>query len=245
LKSHIYPLLALLVLAGLTFSCSRPTAPSEDTQDEPRVVIKRRSDGTISSVNQVNDYDQIHGTRVSYYRDGKTVYSKQSVQDGKKHGPSVWYYENGNIFEEASFENGKRHGPHRKYHKTGELLAEYVYENGHPLPGLKEYLKDGTLVSDYPEVQFREIDHLAERNRIDLEIYCTRSKGKMKYHRATLVNGQEERVYLITEKGKALLQFYVQPGASLDETVDIIAEIPTELGNLWVLEKSYRLQATN
>ena len=232
-------------MAVITASCSRPAVPGEDPQDEPRVVVKRRSDGTISSINEVNDYDQIHGTRVSYYRDGKTVYSKQSVQHGQKHGPSVWYYENGNIFEEASFESGKRHGPHRKYHKTGELLADYAYENGHPLPGLKEYLKDGTEVREYPEVGFREIDHLADRNRIDLEIYCTRSKGKMKYHRVTLVNGQEERVYLITENGKALLQFYVQPGASLDEKVDIIAEIPTELGNILVLRRFYHLQVTN
>jgi len=229
----------------MLISCKRETAAKEENNSEPEVIVKRRSDGTISSVNQVNEYDQVHGTRVTYYRDGKTVYSKQSVQQGKKHGPAVWYYENGQRFEEASFEHGERHGPHRKYHKTGELLAEYSYEKGHPLPGLKEYRKDGTLVSGYPEVAFREINRLADRSRIDLEIYCTRSVGRMKYHRVIQVNGQKERVYLITEKGKALLQFYVQPGESFKEKIDIIAEIPTEMGNIWVVEHSYFLQATN
>jgi len=240
-----HTLVVLLFLAGLLLSCSRPSPAEDPVTEEAKVVVNRRSDGTISSVNQVNEYDQIHGTRVSYYRDGKTLYSKQSVQHGKKHGPSQWYYENGKLFEEASYEHGKRNGPHRKYYKTGELLAEYAYEKGHPLPGLKEYQKDRTLVSDYPEVHFREIDRLADRNRIDLEISCPRSKGNMKFHRVRQLNGEEERVYLITEKGKALLQFYVQPGKSIDEMVYIIAEIPTDMGNLWVLEKSYRLQATN
>ena len=106
-------------------------------------------------------------------------------------------------------------------------------------------MKDGSLVSEYPEVGFREVDQLAFRNRIDLEVYCTRSKGKMKFHRVTRSDGKEDRIYLITEKGRALMQFYVSPGEVIDEQVDIIAEIPTDLGNILVLERSYRLRAIN
>ena len=234
-----------MVLAGLFCSCSRSADSEGDSNSDPPVLVKRRDDGTMSSANQVDEMGRVHGIRVTYFPDGKTVYSKLTFKHGIKEGPSLWYYENGQVFEQATFEDGEKHGPQRKYHKNGELLAEYAYENGHPLPGLKEYQKDGTLVSGYPEVRFREIDHLASRNRIDLEISCTQNRGKMKYFVIQQENGESNRVYLITENGSTTMQFYVQPGETLDRKVDIVAEIPTNLGNIMVLELSYQLTATN
>jgi hypothetical protein len=209
------------------------------------LVYKYRDDGTVSSVNQVDETDKVHGTRVTYYRDGKTVSSRLNFNHGLKQGPSVKYYKNGQIFEYASFENGERHGPHRRYYKSGELLAEYAYDQGHALPGLKEYEPDGTLVSNYPKVEFREIDHLASRNRMDLEINCSQKGGKMKYFLLTEENGERNRVYLITENGTATMHFYVSPGESLNKDIDILAEIPTDLGNILVLELSYQLHVKN
>jgi hypothetical protein len=110
---------------------------------------------------------------------------------------------------------------------------------------MKEYKQDGTLVDVYPEVYFKEIDHLASRSRIDLEISCSWKRGKMKYFVIQDENGETRRVQLITDKGTATMQFYVQPGETLDRKVDIIAEIPTDLGNILVLERSYRLRVSN
>ena len=234
-----------MFLTGLFCSCSRSADPEGDSNSDPQVVIKRRDDGTMSSANQVDEMGRVHGIRVTYFPDGKTVYSKLTFNHGFKDGSSLRYYENGQVFEQATFESGEKHGPQRKYHKSGELLADYAYENGHPLPGLKEYHKDGTLVGEYPEVGFREIDHLSSRNRIDLEISCTQKRGKMKYFVIQQENGEYNRVYLITENGSTTMQFYVQPGETLDRKVDIVAEIPTDLGNILALELSYHLRVSN
>jgi len=245
LKALTPPLLVLMLLAGILASCSRSADQGKDATEEPQVVIKYRDDGTRSSASQVNEFNQVHGTRVTYFQDGKTVRSKLSFENGLKQGPSVSYYKNGQLFEYATFENGEKHGPQRKYYKSGELLAEYAYDQGHALPGLKEYTKDGTLVSGYPEVGFREIDHLTSRNRIDLEISCTRKKGKMKYFRIQQEHGETSRVYLITENGSTIMQFYIPPGETLSKKLDILAEIPTDLGTLLVLERSYQLKVKN
>lgn len=234
-----------MLLTGLFCSCSRSADPEGYSNSDPQVVVKRRDDGTMSSANQVDEMGRVHGIRVTYFPNGKTVFSKLTFKHGIKEGPSVMYYDNGQVFEHATFENGEKHGPQRKYHKSGELLAEYAYENGHPLPGLKEYHKDGTLVSEYPEVGFREIDHLSSRNRIDLETSCTWKKGKMKFFVLQEENEEKNRVYLITENGSTTMQFYIQSGETLDRKVDIVAEIPTDLGNILVLELSYHLTATN
>ena len=237
----------LLLLLSLSFSCKRSNNVEEDSGSEsnPETVVKRRDDGTISSVNQVNENNRVHGIRASYYEDGKTLYSKQTYNRGKKQGPATWYYMNGKIFKRTNFEDGKRDGRTRIYYQDGSLSAEFKAENGNILPGLKEYREDGTLVTSYPEIQFKEIDLLASKNRLDLEISCTKKRSGVKFFILHEKDGETSRVYLITKDDKALMQFYVRPGQVLDRKVDILAEIPTELGNILARRYSYQLSVSN
>ena len=238
-------LMCLLVLAS--YSCSRSPDTKEDFagENKPETVVKRRDDGTVSSVNQVNDNNRVHGTRVTYYEDGKTIYSKQTFNHGKKQGPATWYYKSGQVFKQTSFEEGKRHGLTRIYYKDGKLSAEFESEHGVVLPGLKEYNKDGTLVTSYPDVQFREIDLLAAKDRVDLEIYCSKKRSGIKFYILDEKNGITDRVYLITAYDSALLQFYVKSGEVLNREVNILAEIPTELGNVLAKKYCYQLSISN
>jgi antitoxin component YwqK of YwqJK toxin-antitoxin module len=128
---------------------------------------------------------------------------------------------------------------------NGDLTAEFSYENGVVQTGLKEYLRNGSLVTDYPEIRFREVDRLKDRNRIDLEIYCERKGINVKYYRMENISGLESRTYLISENGQTSLQFYIHQGERLNEIIRITAEIPTELGNIMVKQLTYHLSASN
>jgi hypothetical protein len=234
----------LIILFGmLCLSCKQKAGTENPHSGDPEqeILVKRREDGTLSSVNQIDEMGIVHGIRVTYYPDGKTVYSKLTLNHGIKHGPFIRYYRNGQIFEHSAYRDGKKHGPARKYYKNGSLLAEFAYDNGILLPGLKEYHRDGTLVTDYPEILFRVEDHLADRNRVDLHMYPMPDRPGIKYYVKQSSNGQESRVYLISENGSASMQFYVSPGDTLHKKVEIIAEIPTELGNTMVRELGYDL----
>ena len=238
----------LWLLTGTLFiSCGRPSREETESagRTESHVAVKKRADGSISSVNQVDDLNRVHGVRVTYYEDGKTVYSKTTFEHGIKNGPLVRYYRNGQMFEHTRFNHGKANGPTRKYYMNGDLMAEFSSENGLVLPGLKEYARDGTLISEYPEVRFQVVDHLKEGNRIDLLIYCEPSVYPVKYYRTQPGTEHKDRVYLISERGKASLQFYVKPGDTLEEEVEVTAEIPTELGNTLVRYVSYPLHIRN
>jgi hypothetical protein len=112
------------------------------------------------------------------------------------------------------------------------------------LPGLKEYREDGSLVSSYPEIRFEEKDFLASRNRVDLEIVCTKHRSGVKFFVLQNQDGTPGRVYLITENDRASLQFYVNPGETLDRQVEILAEIPTELGNVLARTYKYHLRVS-
>ena len=47
------------------------------------------------------------------------------------------------------------------------------------------------------------------------------------------------------EEGAASMQFYVNPGETLSKKIEILAEIPTELGNIMVEKLKYHLYASN
>ncbi len=49
----------------------------------------------------------------------------------------------------------------------------------------------------------------------------------------------------ITEKGEALLDLYVKPGETLNRTIEIMSEIPTELGNVYVTRYTHQLNTIN
>ncbi len=239
----IYILLIILI----SVSCNNNSENRLENANDERsnTVVKKRDDGTLSSVNQVDEMMRVHGVRVTYFADGKTIYTKLTFKHGKKHGPSIRYYNNGQIYEYGSFENGERHGLTRKYYKTGKLMAEFEYYQGIALSGLKEYNKEGELLVSYPTVEFREVDHLASNDRIDLEIHCSKPYNGTKFF---LINGENRKVnrtYLITEKGLALVQFYIKPGETLNKKVEIISEIPTELGNVYVKRYSHQINARN
>ena len=130
----------MIIIQCLTcLSCNQDRGSEATLSGDPEkeVIIKRRDDGTLSSVNQVVEDGIVHGIRVTYYSDGKTVYSKLTFNYGIRNGSSIRYYRNGQIFEHTTYRDGKKHGPARKYYKNGDLTAEYEYENGIIMPGLK------------------------------------------------------------------------------------------------------------
>ena len=246
---YIYQMKAYCIVLTilLCFSCNRVSENKEekDLDKRSRTVVKKRDDGTLSSVNQVDEIGRVHGVRVTYFADGKTIYTKLTFDHGKKHGPSIRYYNNGQIYEHASFENGEKHGLTKKYHKNGKLLAEFEYNQGIAMVGLKEYDKEGELINSYPTVEFKEVNHLASNDKIDLEIHCSKPYNGTKYFLITGENKKANRTYLITEKGFALLQFYLAPGEVLSKKIEIMAEIPTEPGNVYVNRYSYHLNSRN
>jgi hypothetical protein len=237
----------VLLVCILCASCKQDVASGSGQHDTPKseVLIKKRKDGTISSINQIDENGIVHGSRVTFYADGKTVYYRLTVNHGIKNGPFIRYFKNGQIYLFVRYRNGEKHGQARKYYKDGSLMAEYAYDHGIRLQDLKEYNRDGTLVTDYPEIHFREEDHLASRNRLDLHIYSTPVNAGIKYYIVQRQQEEESRVHLISEQGTARRHYYIQPGDTLNKKKEIIAEIPTKLGNVMVKRVSHEINVTN
>ena len=142
-------LLIFLLIAG-TIACSSGDKKSEFGKEEnpAKTVKKRRDDGTISSINPVDEDGYVHGMKTNLYEDGKTIHSKISYEHGRKHGPAIWYFKNGQIYEHTNYIYGRKNGLTKRYYDTGEIMEELTYDTGEELPGKKKYTRKGNLVSD-------------------------------------------------------------------------------------------------
>lgn len=237
---------ALFLTGSLSCTGSGDSAEHQKTEDKQKVVKKKRDDGTLSTVSQVDDEGFVHGLKVSYYQDGRTVHSKVTFNHGVKQGPAAWYYKTGKIFEHTNFSDGRREGTTQKYYKNGKLLSQCEYHGGDPLPGLIEYQEDGSKITNYPLVSFRKIDKLAFENKVILEISSSLKSNKIKYyHLLDMGDGKTTKSYLETKAGLASLEFFVSRGDVLMRNIDLYAELPTMLGNTLVKKVSYKMAAKN
>ena len=139
--------LLILCIALLSPSCGSNTKEKESsqTEEQSKMVKKRREDGTLSSINPVDDQGYVHGVKVNFYEDGLTVHSKVTYEHGRKHGPAIWFFKNGKIYEHTTYFQDRKNGLTKRYYETGELKEEVEFNAGEEMPGRKEYTKEGTL----------------------------------------------------------------------------------------------------
>lgn len=146
MKKITQVLAILLMVIGLIGCTSGDKKEDKASKEGPTLIKKNRDDGTLSSVNPVDEEGFVHGVKTNYYEDGKTVHSKVTYVHGQKEGPALWYYKNGQVHEHTTFHLGKKHGLTKKYYKTGELLEEITYDQGEAQPGAKKYNRQGELI---------------------------------------------------------------------------------------------------
>ena len=143
MKKNIQFLALLLLMVGL-ISCGTDKKKERNSQEEsPSMVKKYRDDGTLNSINPVDEEGYVDGVKINFYEDGKTIHSRITYDHGRKHGPALWYYKNGQVHEHTAYYFGRKQGLTKKYYPTGELMEELTYEQGEVQPGAKKYNKQG------------------------------------------------------------------------------------------------------
>ena len=72
-----------------------------------------------------------------------------SFRNGKKHGPWVEYYENGQLLSKGTYKDGKKEGPWVHYHDNGQLWKKGTYKYGKEEGPWVSYNKDGTVNKEW------------------------------------------------------------------------------------------------
>lgn len=215
--------------------------------DDPYNGIRKgyRKDGTLISAVTYKDSVR-HGIAKNYYRDG-TVKLKMTYVNGIKHGDAITYYEDGDIYQVTPFVNGKREGIQKRYYPDNKLMAEIPFKDNEQIPGLKEYSKDGRLLTKEERIVFRLVDKTAFENKFELHMQLSDKARNAQFTREVRKeNGDLDfTAGLISEGGKAMLEYYVRPGTLLMQKVHIVAKRKTRLGNTEVFRGQYNLALEN
>jgi antitoxin component YwqK of YwqJK toxin-antitoxin module len=142
--------LLFFCISIIIVSCNQGNEQSEPPvgEDTPRVVKKRREDGTLSSLNPVDSAGYLNGVKINFYEDGVAVHSKITYVHGRKHGPAIWFFKSGKIYEYANYYQNRKNGVTKRYYETGELYEEVTFDAGEELPGKKTYDKKGNLINN-------------------------------------------------------------------------------------------------
>jgi len=88
-----------------------------------------------------------HGPSVWYYENGQ-LEMKGTYKDGKPEGPFVFYHENGQLRGKETWKDGEREGPWVRYHQNGQLWKKGIYKDGKREGPWVFYNEDGTKDAD-------------------------------------------------------------------------------------------------
>jgi antitoxin component YwqK of YwqJK toxin-antitoxin module len=240
-------LVIILIIKGLFFQACQVSTENTTPKNDPYNGIRRayRQDGTLLA--EVTYKDSIRdGLARNFYKNGK-IQLEMTYVKGIRHGDAYTYYEDGDLYQVTPYVHGKRNGIQRKYYKGNVLMAEIPFENNEQVEGIKEYSKDGKLISREARVIFNLIDKTDIENKFDLVIQLSDGSPHAKFSRIEKDNdGKILAVIPIqTDKGKAVESYFLNPGTSKKETIYILAERKTRLGNNQIFFASFNLAVEN
>jgi antitoxin component YwqK of YwqJK toxin-antitoxin module len=87
------------------------------------------------------------GPWVIYWDNGQ-LWKKGNYRNGKEEGPWVIYWDNGQLLGKNNYRNGKEEGPHVSYWDNGQLGYKGNHKNGLKEGPWVAYNKDGTVRKD-------------------------------------------------------------------------------------------------
>jgi antitoxin component YwqK of YwqJK toxin-antitoxin module len=195
----------------------------------------------ISTVNYVNGKKD--GKTTNYYSAGK-VHSTILYKNGVREGDAVWYYKSGRPYSINPYVNNKLNGVQKKYYENGKLQAEIPYWDGQPGIGLKEYTPEGKLITKYPKIIIQEVNQITTSDKFILKIYLSNHSGNVQFYLDDLDQRKYLKKYMYeipVQDGVATRLYDVPPGYVKFQKINIIAKVKTDLGNIYVTQRTYNL----
>jgi antitoxin component YwqK of YwqJK toxin-antitoxin module len=204
---------------------------------------KNKAGILISSIEHKNG--KRHGISRFYYEDGKTIHKEIKYIRGRKEGITRLYYKSGKLYYTVNYKKGKRNGLMRKYYESGIQSTEMTYIDGKPQPGLIEYNTKGKRKKLYPKIIFEEIDKTATENKYILRISLTKGKRKVDFSRIVFDQKGNEigEAIVKTNNGVGKIEFNLPDGGIINQKIKIKAVYITPLRNYYIIYKEKRIKA--
>ena len=184
----------------------------------------------------------MNGIMKTYLPNGQ-LYQTFWYKNGVREDTAKWYFENGKVFRTTPFKNDSMNGTQTQYYRNGKVRAKLNFVNGVRTPYLEEFLQDGKKIITYPDLVVKTSDEYGKTGTYKIWLELTDKTVKATYYRGEYINGlylpkQYARLNASETTGYLELK---KTGTPKDNYVGIITEIPTSLGNKYLLYKKIEL----
>lgn len=88
------------------------------------------------------------GPYIRYYKNGQ-LFLKTNYKDGKWDGPWVTYHKNGQLWSKGTLKNDEEEGPWVRFYENGQLWSKGNYKDGKEEGPWVYYWKDGSAWEKY------------------------------------------------------------------------------------------------
>jgi len=88
------------------------------------------------------------GKWIRYFEDGENILAEELYEMGKLHGTRISYYANGKKRQESNFKAGLLHGMMTEWNEAGEKLAEVPFKEGKVDGKVTRWKADGSTSED-------------------------------------------------------------------------------------------------
>ena len=187
------------------------------------------------------------GPAVTYYNNGQ-VRTKLNFKDNKLNGTVTMYYKTGELYRVTQYVNGEIQGIRKTYYKNGNIMSEVPYKNDFPGLGTTEYSKEGKPENDMPHIEVIPINRLAMENTYILRISLSRKEPSTTYYIGDLDDGKYIHKGLWPHKPAGNYYDYkvqVHKGGFMMESMTISATYMTHHNSWAVVSRKYNLAIDN
>ena len=167
------------------------------------------------------------GPAVTYYNNGQ-LRSKLQFHNNQLNGTAKMYYKTGELYRVTNYVEGKADGMRTSYYKNGRVMAEVPYKDDYPGLGIKEYSQDGKPENDLPGIIITPVNRLAMEDKYILKISLSKTEPSTTFYVGDLEEGKYIHYGLWPQKPKNGTYEYVvhvRKGGFLMESLTVSATV--------------------
>jgi len=246
MKKLSYALLIFLVLVAAT-GCTGKKGKNSDAEtvavpDTGFTGIKKYMSGqyVVSEVTFKNGVRD--GLMKTFYHGGQ-LRTTFWYENGLKQDSARWYDPAGKLFRTTPFKNDTVDGIQKQFYKTGKVRAKIGYSKGMRTTFFQEFGQNGKLIGGYPKILVNIKDEYNSKGIYRIALELSDYSTKVNFYKGDFTDGRLDTIqckHINTVKGKASLVLK-KSGVPGPDSVSVIAEIGTSLGNKYLTSKKIDL----
>jgi hypothetical protein len=182
------------------------------------------------------------GIMKTYLENGQ-LYQSFTYKNGIRQDTAKWYWDDGKVFRTTLFKNDSMNGMQTQYYRSGKVRARLNYVNGARTPFLEEFTSDGRKITNYPGLVLNTTDDYAKNGTYKIRLGLTDKNAKVNFYRGEYIDSlflPKRYLKLNNSENTGYLELK-KTGIPKDNSVGVIAEISTILGNKYLLYKKIDL----